>query len=589
MMLMNFQRIVLTFSSLFLLFACTKKQDHEKKVLNIVVTSKVKGMDPIYANDLYSSNEVARVYEGLLEYHYLKRPYELRPNLAASLPKVSKDGLTYTFKIKKGVTFHDNKCFEKGQGRELVAQDFVYSIKRMADAKNQGLGWWLLDQKVAGLNEWRDLQKKAPKTNYDEGVEGLKALDKHTLQIKLTRTFPQFLYALAMPFFFAVPRECVEFYGKEFLNHPVGTGPFILPEFKQTTRIVYKKNPKFRAKFYPSEASEEMVAQGLLEDAGKKLPLVDEIIVNIMEQEQPRWLKFQKGGLDFVSIPKDNFASAVTPSKEISPDMKKKNIHLAHAAGLDIAYMAFNNENPLFKNKKLRQAMSLAYDSKRSNELFYNGMAQPAQSIVPPGIAGFEKNFVNDFRAFNLEGAKKLLAEAGYPNGSGLPEVTYDTSSSTTSRQMGEFFKKSMAKIGIKVRVVQNPWPELQKKIRTRSTMVHAVGWGADYPDAENFLQLLYGPNKAPGSNGSNYNNEEFNALFEKASKMQHSEERTQLYQKLNRMAAREVPLIYGVHRMNFVMRHGWLKNYVLSEFNAGQGQYLNVDLEAKKTLLEKL
>ncbi|EQC51951.1 ABC transporter substrate-binding protein [Bacteriovorax sp. DB6_IX] len=247
-------------SGLMLFGSCTKKVDMSEKVLNLAVGSEIKGMDPIYANDRYSSNEIARIYERLLEYHYLKRPYTLVPNLAESLPVVSEDGMTYTFKIKKGVLFQDDPAFEGGKGRELTAEDFVYSIKRLADPKLQGLGWWLLDGKIKGLNEWRDKNAEKDVVDYSEAIEGLKAVDKHTLVFQLNKPFPQFLYSLAMPFTFVVAKEAVEKYGKEFLNHPVGTGPFMLKGkvFKQTSkRLEYVKNPTFRKKVFPSEASEE--------------------------------------------------------------------------------------------------------------------------------------------------------------------------------------------------------------------------------------------------------------------------------------------------------------------------------------------
>ena len=229
------------------LTSCKKEEKMDEKVLNLAVSAEIKGMDPIYANDRYSGNEVARVYEGLLEYHYLKRPYTLTPNLAESMPMVSQDGLTYTFKIKKGIFFQDDAAFPGGKGRELTAEDFVYSIKRLADPKLQGLGFWLLDGKVAGLNEWRAKYQELPKTDYDEPIEGLKATDKYTLVFKLNKPFPQFLYSLAMPFTFAVAREVVEKYGKEFINHPVGTGPFKLTKFSPNLkRLEYFKNPTFR-------------------------------------------------------------------------------------------------------------------------------------------------------------------------------------------------------------------------------------------------------------------------------------------------------------------------------------------------------
>lgn len=579
-------KFLLLFISL-VLSSCTKDRDLNKKVLNIAVGAEIKGMDPIYANDVYSGSEIARVYEGLFEYHYLKRPYTLVPNLADSMPEVSSDGLTYTIKVKKGVMFHDDLAFKGAKGRELMASDFVYSIMRLADPKLQGLGWWVLQGKIKGLDEWRDKYAAASKVDYDEKIEGLMALDSHTLQVKLKKPFPQFLYALAMPFTFAVAREVVEKYGSEFLNHPVGTGPFILPVFRQSNKIVYTKNPNYRKVTYPSESSEDL--KDHLGDAGKTLPLVEEIRVNIMKEEQPKWLTFGKGKIDYITIPKDNFESVITPDAGLVEDFAKKGITLLKNTSLDLTYIAFNHDMDLFKNVKLRRAMSLAYDPIESNKLFYNNTAVPAQSIIPPGVAGYIEGMKNPYQGQNIEAAKKMLAEAGYPNGKGLPEITYDCPSNTTSRQMGEYFKKMMALIGINIKVVTNPWPQLQAKITNRQVQVYGIGWGADYPDAENFLQLLYGPNKSPGANGSGYDNPEFNQLYKSASVMQHSPERTALYEKMYRIAMEQIPFIFGMHRQNYILKNGWLKNYIPSDFDWGHSKYLNIDLEKKKELLKKL
>ncbi|MFI5389802.1 MAG: ABC transporter substrate-binding protein [Bacteriovoracales bacterium] len=586
---MKIQKIFSIILILFLTISCTKKVDQNVKVLNLAVAAEIKGLDPIFADDAYSGGEVARIYEGLLEYHYLKRPYTLIPNLAESMPVVSKDGSTYTFKIKQGVFFHNDDCFPGGKGRELKAQDFVYSIKRLADPKLQSSGWWLLQDKITGLDEWRNKFSNAPEVNYLEEVEGIKALDQYTVQFKLKKSFPQFLYSLAMPFTFVVAEEAVKKYGKEFINHPVGTGPFILPIFTQSNKITYFKNPTFRKKYYPSEASEEFSTPEFLTDAGKELPLVDKIEVNIIKESQPKWLNFQKGKIDYISIPKDNFGQAITPNNKLSEDMVQKGIVLKVSTALDIAYTAFNHDNPIFKNIDLRRAMSLATNPAESNRIFYNGTATVAQSIIPPGIAGYLKDFKNPYTGQNIEEAKKLLAKAGFPGGKGLPVMTYDTTATTDARQGGELFQREMAKIGINVEVVANPWPQLQEKINKRKVMLYGLAWSADYPDAENFLQLLYGPNKSPGANGSGYDDPEFNSLFKEAALMQDGPVRTALYEKLNRLAAINVPVIYGVHRQNYILKHGFLKNYMPSDFDHGNSQYLNIDLKEKIKSLEKL
>ena len=567
------------------LTGCTKKQDASERVLNVVSTAEIKGFDPIMADDLYSGREIAKIYEGLLAYHYLKMPYELIPNLAEAMPEVSADGITYTFKIRKGVLFQDDAAFPNGKGREIEASDFVYSIKRLADSKNAAPGWWVLDGKLKGLNEWRDKNANLPATNYDEEVEGLKALDKYTLQFKLAKPFPQFLYALAMGFTSVVSKEVVAKYGKEFINHPVGTGPYVLPKFDQGKRIVYTKNPTFREKFYPTDASPEF--QNLLGDAGKKLPLVDKVIVHVMVESQPAWLKFNKGEVDYFGVPKDNFAAAVKDNK-ISGDLAEKGIVLTITPQLDVTHTSFNYDNKLFHNVNLRRAMYLAYDESKANELFYNNTAFPAQSITPPGIAGNIAGYKNPWKGPNLELAKKTLAAAGYPEGKGLPEIIYDIPDSTTSRQMGEFFQKQMEQIGIKIKIAASPWPEFQAKVKKRSSQMYGMAWGADYPDAENFLQLFYGPNSSPGANGSNYNDAKFNKEFEQAVKMQDSPARTALYEQLNKYLAEEVVSLFGVHRQAYTLQQSWLKNYRASDLHHDNIQYLNIDTAKKEEMVKK-
>ena len=570
-------------------FSCTKKIDTSVKVLTIAIKGDLKGMDPVLGNSTYDSNETGRVYEGLLEYHYLTRAYVLQPNLAAAMPTVSVDQLTYTFKIKKGVLFHDDKAFKGGIGRELVAEDFVYTIKRIANPKIRSTSWWLFNGKLTGLNDWRTNISSTNKVNYDTVVEGLKALDKYTLQFTLIKPYPQFLYALAMMPTFAVAREVVEFYKEEFINHPVGTGPFTLKEFKRTKKITYFRNPKFRDKFYPSEGDEKFKKMGLLKDAGKKIPFVDKVVVNIMPESQPRWLNFIKGKVDYLSIPKENFGGSVSPSKGITDDLAKKGISLSISPSLDITYTAFNHDNKLFHNVKLRQAMSTVFNGQKNNDLFYNGNGIVAQSVLPPGLAGYKKDYINPYRVNNIEMAKKLLAEAGYPGGKGLGEITYDCTSSTGSRQIAEFFQQEMAKIGIKIRIETSPWSDLQTKILNRDFMLYGQAWLADYPDAENFFQILYGPNRSPGANGSGYNNPEFNKIFEQAVVMQPGPKRTKLYEQLNKHAAEQLPLIYGVHRQNFHLYHAWIRNYITTDFDTGQALYLDLDMNEKVKDIKKL
>ncbi|MEM9416904.1 MAG: ABC transporter substrate-binding protein, partial [Bacteroidota bacterium] len=376
-------------------------QSQDEKVLVTLAEAAIKGFDPARSDDVYVNIETAKVYEGLFEYHYLKEPFQLVPNLAAEMPTISADGRVYTIKIKKGVKFHNNPCFEEGKGRELVAEDFVYSLKRVADSHVQSNWFGLLSDKVQGLNAWREKYMDSASADYTEVVEGLKALDKYTLQITLTKPCPQLTYILAMSFSCAVPREAVEHYGKEFLNHPVGTGPFILKEFKpQLNKLVYHKNPTFRDKFFPSEASEKY--QYMLADAGKKLPLVDKIITHILPEEQPRWLKFQQGAADVIDLAQTNIALEVVNKDGLTPQLQQKGVQLSHEPEQAVYYYVFNNGHKLFKNNsKLRQAIALAFDREGFNQLFYKGTAVPAQSIIPPGLAGYQASYTNPYNTYN--------------------------------------------------------------------------------------------------------------------------------------------------------------------------------------------
>jgi oligopeptide transport system substrate-binding protein len=567
---------------------CTKKGSDTSNTFYTYSTAKIKGLDPAFADDLYAGKEVTRIYEGLLQYHYLKRPFELIPALAEEMPKISADGKTYTFKIKKGVVFQDDAAFTatQGKGRELVAQDFIYSFKRLADSKLNSPMWWLFDGKIAGLNAWREAGVKAGKSDYDLPVEGLNALDSHTLEIKLASRSYQFIYALAMPAASAVAREVVEKYGAEFLNHPVGTGAFKLGEYNPSSKIVYEKSPSFRKEFYPSEGEAADKDAGLLADAGKQLPLVDKIVLSIFTESQPQWLNFMQGKLDVTAIPKDNFSQAIDPAtKGLAPDLAKKGIVLQKSPSLDITHTSFNMTDPVLgkNNKYLRQAISMAYDTDKYIELFYNGRAVNAQGPIPPGLAGYDEKYQNPYKQFNVAKAKELLAKAGYPEGKGLAPLEYLSLADSTTRQSTDFFQQQLAQLGITLKVQTFSWPEFQQSLKNKKGQMWSFAWGADYPDAENFLQLFYSKNGPPGPNDSSYNNPEFDRLYEKSLTMKDTPERTALYKKMSAMVVEDSPWVMGAHRLIFSLVHTWMKNYKYHEFDHGMSKYYRIDPSLKK------
>lgn len=577
-----FFNLIFSFTLIALFAGCQPKaKSGSSNAVNLVAEMKIKGLDPALADDRYSGNEVGRTYEGLLEFHYLKRPYQLVPLLADGMPDISKDGKTYTFKIKKGVLFQDDPCFKEtqGKGRELTAADFVYSYLRLADPKLLSPGWWIFDGKIVGLNEWRDQVSKTGTVDYSKTIEGLKALDRYTLQIKLKARSYQFPYFLAMPFAGVVAKEAVEHYGKEFASHPVGTGPFRLKEYNPSEKLVWIKNPTYRKELYPSEGDSEDRAAGRLQDAGKPLPLSDEVVVRVYVETQPMWLNFLSGNLDYSIIPKDNFGQAIDSKGELKDELVKKGIRLQKDVELDVTHESFNMADPVFgKNKLLRQALSLAFNQIPLIEIFYNGRAVPAQGPIPPGLSGYDENYKNPYRQFNLEKAKELLAKAGYPGGKGLAPIEYATIASSTNRQMTEYLQKSFEALGVKLQVNSYSWPEFQAAVKNKKGQMWGFAWGADYPDAENFLQLFYSKNTSPGPNDANYSNPEFDKLYEQSLTMPDGPERTKLYRKMVDLVAEDVPWIFGSHRVRYHLTYGRLRNFKPTPFEHTISKYLRID-----------
>jgi ABC-type transport system substrate-binding protein len=568
--------------------ACTRKGRDAENTLNVVVSANIKGLDPVTSSDTYSNMVVSQIFEGLLHYDYLKRPLQLQPLIAAEMPKVSEDGLTHTFKIRPGVMFHDNESFPEGKGREVTAQDFVYSWRRLADPANKSDGFWVFDGKIVGLNEWRDKMGKG-EANYDTPIEGLTAPDKYTLVIKLVKPYYQLHYVLAMGYTVVVPKEAVDKYGKEFLNHPVGTGPFKFESWTRNSQVVLVKNPAWDRHNYPSEGEAEDQAKGVLADAGKKIPFVDKVVIQEIVEDQPRWLNFMKGNLDFVSIPKDNFDTAVQNDK-VSKELQEKGIQLMITREPDVTYTAFNMLDPVLgKNENLRKAISHAMDTETLIQKFYNGRAIIAHSPIPPEVEGFDPGYKNPYKEFNVAKAKEFLTKAGFPEGKGLPPIEYSTTNSSTARQMAEYFKQNMEAIGLKVNIVSTSWPQFTDKLREKKAQIWGIAWLADYPDAENFLQLLYGGNVSPGPNNANYKNKEFDELYQKASKLPPGPERAKVYQQMRDIVVRDMPWVPGAHRLAYIAHHGWLKNFKYHSIVNDYFKYLKVDTKNRSEAKAKL
>jgi len=535
-----------------------------------IVGGDFKGFDPVDAGDVESADEVSRVYEGLLEYAYLDRPYRPIPRLAASMPEVSQDGLTYTFTIKPGVHFSDDPCFPGGQGREVTADDFVYSFKRVLDPHLESPGDWIFAEHVLGADAWVKAAGAANgPADYSRPLPGFQAVDRDKLQVRLAEPYPQLLYVLTMCYAFVVPHEAVEYYGDQFRLHPVGTGPFRLKSWRQNYRLEFERNPSFSGQAYPDKGEPGDAAAGLLADAGKPLPLLDRIVEYDIREFYTIWQMFLSGKIPSSGINKDYFEKVITPNLGLSPGLEKMGIRLYKTPDLATDYIGFNMLDPVIgassdpdvnlRHKKLRQAFATAIDVKKYIEVITNNRYTPANSPIPPGVAGHTDQPYP--YTYNLARARELIAEAGYKDGlsNGVPlrlTMIMPGSGSTDSRQAADFYEEQLRAIGVDLVVQQLSFAEYLRREHDGNTQVFWAGWVIDYPDAQNFLQLFYGPNKCPGINATNYQNPEFDRLYEKIITMADSPERTAMYEQMAGMTTEDCtwaliayPLAYGLYQ----------------------------------------
>lgn len=584
-----FRKIMISLALVLTVFGCTKKSDLPENSLQYAMRGNVSGMDPAFRGDEFINEVIANIFDSLYQYNYLKRPLVIEPLLADGMPVVSKDGLTHTIKLKPGVKFQDSEVFPGGKGREVVAEDYIYSWRRLADPKVKSEGWWIFDGKIKGFNEWREKLIKGEAT-YETPIEGFSTPDKYTIVIKLVKPYYQLHYVFTMAFSAPVAKEAVDKYGPEILNHPVGTGPYMLDSWTRGSKIVLKRNPNWHGATYPTEGDPGDKEAGLLVDAGKPLPFIDVIVFHEMPEDQPRWLNFMKGNFDYSGIPKDNFNGAMASKTEMKPEFTAKGMRAIIFPYPDIVYIGFNMEDPILgKNRNLREALCYAFDEEGLINKFYNGRAVVAHSPIPPEFEGYDPKWEMPCKHMNIEKAKELLKKAGYPEGKGLPTLEYSFAQSTTGRQMAEYTQQQFAKIGVNLTLAGHSWPQFQDRLHNKKAQMYGAAWGADYPDSENFLQLLYGPNEAPGSNTSNFKNKEFDAEYVAASKLPPGPARTKLYTQMRDIFAKELPWIPNASRLGYYTSHAWVENFKPHKMIVGHQKYMKINLEKKKEWKGKL
>lgn len=573
-------------------------------------SAPIKSLDPATCHDTASAFVQGNVFEGPYAYHYLKRPAKAIPCLAADMPEVSDDGLTYTIRLRPGVKFHRNPCFgtEEHEGKQrfktrtVTADDFILAFKRCADYHiDTGLSWAFLSGRIVGLDEWRaksETYKIGDFSRYDLPVKGLQAPDPLTLKIVLTSPYPQIVEVLALASYAPIPREAVDYWlGKDRVEFReaaecVGTGPYLMTKFERKRLIVQTRNPEYRPDFYPTEGTDEDRAMGRLEDAGKRIPFVDVLHLDYTAEDYPRWMRFLTRQTDMAGIPKEAFEAVITPDRDLSGRMKAQGIRLLKYEQPVVSYLYFNMDDPVLgASKALRQALCLSFDAKSQIEVLYNGRGVRATSFIPRSMPVWAEAGPGPFFRFDPNAANKKIAEARAELeakdllvNDEIPKLKLNIGGTDASaHDLGEFAKQQFSRVGVKLDLEYTDWPVLLQKVQAKTVQMHRSGWHADYPDAENYLQLFYGPNIDKGTNGSNYKNPEFDKLYKRASVMRDSPERRKLYVKMVRIICEDCPVLPLSEPQSFLLHYDYMHNIKPHPFGYGYVKYRRIDVERRK------
>jgi ABC-type transport system substrate-binding protein len=571
------------------------------KILRYAFPIAESNFDPAQITDLYSRTVAVGFFEAPLEFEYWARPVRMRPNTAVAMPEVSEDFRTFTFRIKPGIYFADDPAF-KGRKRELTAADYVYSIKRHYDPRWKSGNLYILENaKILGLSELRRrlLDEKKP-FDYDTPVEGLRTLDRYTFQVKLAEPSPRFLYNFTDGSFTgALAREVVEAYGDRIGEHPVGTGPFVLKSWKRSSRIVLARNPNYREVLWNETppAGNTRLAGAVDRLKGKRLPLIDELHISVIEESQPRWLSFLGEEQDLTENVPSEFASVAIPNNELAPHLVRRGVQMVRYPRADVSVSYFAMEHPVVGGYEphkvaLRRAISLAVDIDREIRVLRRGQAVPAQGPIAPGTWGYEPDFKTEMSDYNVARAKALLDMHGYvdrdgdgwrdqPDGSPLV-LEYSTQPDQLSRQGSELWKKNMDAIRVRMVFKTAKWPEQLRASRAGQLMMWGVGWSAGAPDGDTFLALGYGPNKGQ-ANHSRFDLPAFNALYEKQRGLPDGPERQAAMTAAAKLMVAYMPYKIHVHRVWTDLAHAWVVGYDRNVFVREFWKYVDIDLDEQR------
>jgi ABC-type transport system substrate-binding protein len=554
------------------------------RVLRYAFPVAETGFDPAQVSDLYSANVIAHIFDSPLQYDFLARPAQLKPSTAAELPEVSPDGMRIRVRIRPGIFFADDPAFG-GKPRELTAADYVYSIKRHYDPRWRSPSLGTFEEYLAGLPELRAQALATGRFDYDREVEGLRTLDRYSFEIKLVKPNFVLVHALAeCRATCALAREVVEAYGDRIMEHPVGTGPFRLVAWKRSSRMSFERNPNYRDERYDARpAADDPVAQAIAQRlAGRRLPMLDRVEIDIVEEAQPRWLAFLNGQHDLIEGVPNEFAPIAFPESKLAPWLARRAIRMDRYVRLDLRYTYFNWTDPVVGGPKpaqvaLRRAISLGYHSDDDLRILRRGQAIIAHGLAPPGTAGYDPARRSDMNRWDPARARALLDLHGYRDrdGDGYREapdgkplvLEFATGHDQAARQHNELWKRSMDAIGIRLAFRRAKWPEQLKAARAGKLQLWSVGSSASTPDADGMLASLYGPN-AGRANLSRFDLPAYNALYERSVRLPHGEERQALIREMTRLVLAYQPLKVHAHSIATDLAHprveGWLAHPVM-------------------------
>ena len=535
--------------------------------------------DPQKIIDLYSNIANNAMFDPPLKYDYLARPLKLEPNTLTSMPEVTDGGRTLTMHVKPGIYFADDPVFG-GKKRELTAYDYVYSMKRLLDPQLAAPLLSEVEGFVVGVDEALAKARKANHLDYDEPIEGIKALDRYTWQVKLKEPIYVWIYNLAdCRIACAVAREVVEKYGADVGSHPVGTGPYRLTFWKRSSKMVFEKNPGFREVYYDAHpAPDDAEGQAMLARfRGRRLPMVDRIEVYIIEESQPRLLSFQNEEMDLLFLVPFEFANRVMPNNKLAKDLARRGIQMKQVPALDLTYTYWNMRDPVVggytpEKVALRRAMCLAYRVQDEIAIVRKNQAIPAQAPYSPGVAGYDPDFRTSANEYSVAKAKALLDMFGYVDRDGdgwreTPEgkpltIVYSSTPAAVDVQYDELWKRSLDDIGIRMEVHKAKWPDLMKESLASKLMMWQLGGAASAPDADTWLSSLYGPNAGEKGNQANFDLPEYNRLYEQAHAMPDSPERTRIYEQLAKIVVAYAPWRINTNRILTDMWYPWVVGY---------------------------